>query len=288
MIAPTNTGGGNTSPLYNGITTQVINGEIVVHYNSLYDNTCVPIPTVEVDFEAVLQNVGSYQLKKIVKVVEPDPNQLITHLENSGVLADKQTFIDQYVVDNWDPNECEYCNDAIRLRLCEQIASAEYPGYADAKITDPEYQIYFDRVQYYLLNTSTYPDCDDLRRIESLAASLKTECHAKLELMKQQIAPAGDPTTGSQGCLYTELGFWEHVYDNSNQLSLERYDANGHVVTETFSSRSDFTTFIQDQNNWQDHFVDHPDIISKHPEYCAYEVACISEVALKVVVLILN
>lgn len=279
-------GNGTTIPLvlntatngnqnHNGITTQVINGEIIVDYNSLHLNTCVPIPTVDIDFEATLSNVGSYTLKKVLKVIEPDPNKLITHLKNNGDLKDKQTFINQYITANWDPNECDDCNDTIRLKLCEDIVKAEQG------IVDIFGQRYYDRVNYYYFNTVTYQNCDDLRKILALETALETTCKAKLELMEQQIAPAGDPSTGSQGCLYGELDFWEHVYTTNNPFTIESHDTiNGDTIYNTFYSSSQFTNFIQNQANWQDHFVEHPNIIKQHPEYCAYQEYCKNEITL--------
>lgn len=278
LILPTPSNNGSF-PIFNGITVQSINGEIVVDYNSLHLNTCSPIPTVDIEFEATLSNVGSYTLRKVLKVIEPNPNQLITHLENKGVLEDKQTFIEQYIIDNWDPNECDDCNDDIRLKLAEEIAEEEDPIGANAAIGSPEHQRYLDLIQYYLLNTSTYPDCDDLRKILALETGLARECDAKLELMKQQIAPAGDPSSGSQGCLYSENGFWQHVYNINNSITIESYDNNGNVLTNTFSSSSQLTSFIQ--NDWQEHFVDNSEILQGHPEYCAYESYCLDNNTLK-------
>jgi RHS repeat-associated protein len=279
LVLPTASSNGGSIPIYNGITTQVINGEIIVSYNSLHQNTCVPIPTVDINFEATLSNVGSYILRKVLRVVEPNPNQLLTYLGNSGGLEDKQIFIDQYIIANWDPNECDDCNDAIRLKLCEDIARAEDPYGAEGEIGSSEYQRYMDLVQYYLFNTSTYPDCDDLRGILALETGLARECDAKLELMKQQITPAGDPSTGSQGCLYVEPGFWSHVYNTNNSITIESYDNNGNIVANTFSSPTQFTNFIQ--NDWQEHFVDEPEILNQHPEYCAYESYCLDNNILK-------
>ncbi len=278
LILPTPSNNGS-APIFNGITVQSINGEIVVDYNSLHQNTCTPIPTVDIEFEATLSNVGSYTLRKVLRVIEPNPNQLITHLENNDVLEDKQTFIEQYITANWDPNECDDCNDNIRLKLAEEIAAAEDPIGANGEIGSLEYQRYFDLVQYYLLNTSTYPDCDDLRKILALETGLTRECDAKLELMKQQIAPASDPSTGAQGCLYGENGFWQNVYNTSNPIVIESYDNNGNVITNTFSNQTQFINFIQ--NDWQEHFVEVPEILQGHPEYCAYESYCLDENTLK-------
>jgi len=274
LVLPTPSGGG-PAPIYNGISTQLVDGEIVVNYNSLYDNTCAPIPSVNIEFEATLQNVGSYMLRKTLKVIKPDPNRLLAQLQNSGALENKQDFVTNYVLSNLDPTECEYCNAEIRLSLCEEIAAAEYPTYAAAQSGTTDYQIYTDRVQYYLSNTNTYPDCDDLRGILAMETGLINECAAKLELMKQQMTPTGDPMDQNQGCIYQNTGFWKYVYNQNSSIQLERYGINGVATTiRTFNNENDFVAFIQNPSNWQDHFIDA--FIQYHPEYCLYE-ACMSD-----------
>lgn len=270
--------GGGNAPIYNGINVNTTNGEIVIDYNSLYDNTCSPIPSVDVNFEATLQNIGTYMLRKTLKVIEPDPNQLIIQLQNNNLLENKQDFINNYVQTNLDLNECEHCTGDIRLELCEEIAAAEYPLESQAQPGTAAYEIYEDRVEYYLLNTSTYPECDDLRGILALETDLEVECAAKLEMMKQQIAPAGDPSTAMQGCLNDNGQFWQHVYNTSNGLvDLDVLDPNGNYNSLTFPSSNSFVSFISNDVNWQDHFTEDLDILTRHPEYCAYEAYCLNE-----------
>ncbi|WMX16225.1 RHS repeat-associated core domain-containing protein [Aureispira sp. CCB-E] len=278
LVLPSPSGG--STPIYNGINITAVNGEIVIDYNSLYDNTCGPVNSVEVNFEAVFQSIGSYTLRKILKVIEPNPNTLVTQLQNSGVLENKQNFINNYVLTNLDPNECEPCNNDIRLELCEEIAAAEYPVEAAAPSGSTAHQIYLDRVQYYMSNTSTYPDCDDLRGILALEIGLETECASKLERMKQQIAPAGDPSMDSHGCLFNDSQFWNNVYSVNHPITIDRYDVNGNTISQTFSNSNDFTSFMQNQANWQDHLAEYDQILKQHPEYCAYETYCLNDIIL--------
>lgn len=215
-------------------------------------------------FEATLPDVGNYTLRKILKVIGPDINEIIDDIAEDIDNTDptfKDNFINQFVLNNWT-DECEECSEELRRNIAENLVRSEQPN------LETDFPTLFEtEVMNYFNSTAT---CEELEEQFVVDASLRSECDGMLEIMNQQLSPGG--------CLYNS-NFYQTLYENGHITNLNIY-LNG-VLTPVADqgdginlSSSNFYDYLTDPADWQEQFLN--DIVVLHPEYCRYQ-ACSSD-----------
>jgi RHS repeat-associated protein len=226
-------------------------------------NSTYPLPS-ELTFEATLPDIGTYTLRKVLKVVGPDINEIIEDIAEDIDNTDptfRSNFIEQFILNNWT-DECDECSEELRRNIAENLVRSEQPT------LEHDFPGLFEtEVVSYISSMAT---CDQLEEQFAIDASLRSECDGMLEIMKQQLSP--------DGCLYTS-DFYQALYEDGHITSLDIY-INGTLTTVldlgdgVNLSSSNLKDYLTTSAAWQEQFS--TELLALHPEYCRYQ-ACNSD-----------
>jgi len=214
------------------------------------------IPTIApIDFSVTFPLLGSYTVYKTLTATGPNADDILEQLQANGSIVDKQTFIDNYVLANFDSTQCSGCSDAQRQELCERIILANNPN---LDLNNPaDLATYIALVEDCVDDTITYM-CDDMLLTDATNQIIGNyDCQTILDQMKQQLSPGG--------CLYAAYFYSDALNDSDPYFNIPTIqDAAGNDITDDATA----VAMIEDPNLWQSSWIN--DLVVLHPEYCRY------------------
>lgn len=215
-------------------------------------------PNTVFKFFTTFPSIGTYTVRKILTVTGPNLDDVADAAKAGGSLIDQNTFIQNYIVANFDSTECEPCNDAFRRELCSDLVRLMHPTVDETSTT-------FDSLVDVCM--ANYTDCDELLLELSLTDyySQHRDCAAMLEQMKRQLSPGG--------CLY-DNGYYQAVWDHDDitnysfqPLTVTTTTFGGNGPSYTIDDQTDIDV-ISDPANWEDNWADV--LVEWHPDYPRY------------------
>lgn len=252
------------------------NGRITASYSSS-QTTCngatYAPATNEIKFRAVLPSIGSYTIYKTLRATGPNAADILASLQDNGSVMDQQTFIDNYILANFDSTECTECSDAFKMQLCQDLILADNP---DLNLADSIDLLTFQQLLNDCINSTV--DCDELQEQYMLNQIIGgKDCEAMLMEMKGQLSPGG--------CLYEQPTgihnrFYREAFDDGMIIPNLPLNTSPFIVEfdqGPLVGRGNVATYLQDPLQWQDSWID--TLVYLHPEYCRY-IACVTDPAL--------
>lgn len=219
------------------------------------------VPSIgPIEFSVTFPVLGAYTVYKTLTTTGPNANDILAQLQANGSIVDQQTFIDNYIVANFDSTQCSGCSDAQRQELCERIILEENPN---LDLTNPTDLATYQNLVEGCVNDTVNRSCDDLLMADALNQIIGgSDCEAMLAQMKLQLSPGG--------CLY-DKGYYSRALTDMNFPSIPDLQdiTTGNMLVDDATTVS----IIENATLWQDHWID--DLVTLHPEYCRYQ-DCIS------------
>ncbi|MFK8103057.1 MAG: RHS repeat domain-containing protein [Saprospiraceae bacterium] len=204
-------------------------------------NTTFDVPAVS--FSVTMNEVGTYYLKKQLKVVEKDIEDWVQVLEGNDLLPPIEYFDSLYIA-QIDTAACEFDCYHIYYETCYEAGATQ--GLTGDDLND------FIEV------------CVDEQCSASVTTVLASVAERQCEVLYNQLILQVSP----DGCLYGRGKWWEDYNIDLGDLQFDVLQEAGNYLTYA-GDDLEMQDYLQNASVWQSEWAEL--IVVKHPEYCDYE-----------------